>query len=227
MTKSNDKFTEVLYSNTPITTYPYTMNFDNTNGGWVSRTTDAKRLFKLDTIPYLNGSQGNNKGWYLEVPVDGSGDVWVESPVFNISGMLNPMLSMDIKYKLSGSNNKVLMQYTTNGGASWTTLGSGDDPQWFNSKTYSSWNDNYANPVASWTKVQHNLCPINGQTCVKFRIATQSMYYNKDRAWFAFDNFKIEDMTDEKLRNDFKSIKAQNVKLRDEIKRLREINKKP
>ena len=38
---------------------------------------------------------------------------------------------------------------------------------------------------------------------------------------------EIEDMTDEKLRNDFKSIKAQNVKLRDEIKRLREINKKP
>mgnify|MGYP000896871458 FL=1 len=192
----NDTIRENRFSNTPVTTYPYLADFNNSNQGWVSRTTNAPRLFIRDSIPYLGGSQGNGQGWFLDVTNNANGEVWVESPVFSLTGMTNPMLSMDVKYQLTNYYNRVIVQYSLNGGTSWTTLGSAADPMWYNSASYTSWNDNYASPVSQWTQVQHNLCNISGQTCVKFRIATSSLYYNYDRAWFAFDNFRIEDRPD-------------------------------
>ncbi|MBP7498193.1 MAG: hypothetical protein KA792_11070, partial [Bacteroidales bacterium] len=200
---NNDKY---VYNDTlidgrrqKVSAYPYNENFNQSPAGWFAGTSNpsfSTRTFKYGFVPYLNGPAGNAKSWYLTVPVDGSADVWVESPVFNLSGLNNPVLSMDIKYKLTGSNNKVILQYSVNDGVNWITLGNGNEPLWYNSKGYNSWNDNYNNPVTEWTKVQHGLCAINGQSCVKFRISTQSLYYNNDRAWFAFDNFKIEDRPD-------------------------------
>ena len=192
---SNNVLSETRFSNIPITTYPYTADFNTDNQGWVSRTTDATRLFIHDSIPYLSGAESHGKSWYLSASLqECCTDVWVESPNFNLNGLTNPILSMDIKYSLPfyyGYNN-VTVQYSTNGGNNWTrtVLGSSADPQWYPSSS------NYINDwgngtVASWTNVEHSLAPVLNATCVKFRISTGSLYYAGDE--FAFDNFKIQD----------------------------------
>ena len=155
-------------------------------------------MFIYDTLPYLSGPQDSGKCWYLSVLDNGwNGDVWVESPVYNLEALSNPIVSMDIKYQLTGGNNNVILQYSNNGGSTWTTLGSFGDANWYNSGTNGgSWNNNINNPVSGWTKVQHIMCPMIGQPCVKFRITTNSLYYNGDNAYFAFDNFRIQDRPD-------------------------------
>ena len=124
-----------------VTDYPFTENFNSSTGGWFAgsaNSTDTSRGFIYGAIPYLNGPEGNGNSWYLKSDVqECCTDVWVESPVFNLQGLTNPILSMDIKYSLPfyyGYNN-VTVQYSTDGGSSWTVLGLSSDPQWYTSSS--------------------------------------------------------------------------------------------
>ena len=64
---ANNTKSLTVYSNEPISAYPYNENFNTNNDGWIAHSTDANRMFALDTLPYLGGSQGNGKDWYLNV----------------------------------------------------------------------------------------------------------------------------------------------------------------
>ncbi len=194
---SNDNLVENRYSSVPISTFPYSQNFDADNGGWVSRTTDSSRFFHWDTLPYLNGPQGQGKSWFVETNSSYNGTYfWVESPVFDFSALTSPILSMDIKHQLH-NNDFFRVEYSTNGGTSWTQLGSSSDPNWYNTSVW--WRNSYNNPVDQWTKVQHSLCALAGQSCVKFRVYGRAYYGNPNYpTWykFAFDNVEIKDGPD-------------------------------
>ena len=131
--------------------------------------------------------------WYLKVPNNGwYGDVWVQSPVYNFTNVIKPNLYMDIKYQLTNGNNSVIVQYSTNGGTSWTTIGTVNDANWYNSSANGgSWNNNLGSPVNTWTHVKHSICETEGLSCVIFRVSTYNLYYNNNNAYFAFDNFRI------------------------------------
>jgi len=194
---SNDNLIENRYSSVPINTFPYTENFETNNGGWVSRTTHSSRFFNLDTLPYLNGPQGNGSSWFTETNVSINGTYfWVESPIFDLTAVTNPILTMDIKHQLYSSD-FFRVEYSTNGGTSWTILGSGSDPNWYNSSN--RWTNSYTNPVDQWQKVQHDLCAVAGQGCVKLRVYGRAYYGNPNYSdWykFAFDNIEIKDGPD-------------------------------
>ena len=85
---ANNVLSETRFSNSPIASYPYTADFNTDNEGWVSRTTDATRLFIHDSIPYLSGPQGNGKSWYLSASLqECCTDVWVESQYSICNGL--------------------------------------------------------------------------------------------------------------------------------------------
>jgi hypothetical protein len=185
-------------TSTPLITYPYLANFNTGNQGWSSGTTSANgnRVFRRGTFSYLNGNEFNSDSWFIDMagPSGYSGDVWVESPVFNLTGLSSPLLQMDIKYQLYTANNPIIVQYSLNGGTSWITLGTSADPNWYNQTNY--WGNNDASPVNIWTTMQRSLCSIVGQACVKFRVTTSSFYYSANNSKFAFDNFAIIDQAD-------------------------------
>ncbi|MDT8412435.1 MAG: choice-of-anchor J domain-containing protein, partial [Vicingaceae bacterium] len=184
-----------------VTTYPYNADFNISNAGWLATGQNPPlnngRNFIHGTVPYLGGPQGNGKSWYIETTTTNvSTQIWVESPVFDFSGLVNPQLSMDIKHSLHSSD-WVRVEYSLNGGTSWTILGNGSDPNWYNQT--SNWSNSQANPQANWQNVQRNLCVLAGQSCVKIRVLARPFYglptypnwYN-----FAFDNFQIIDGPD-------------------------------
>ena len=194
---SNDNLVENRYSNIPINTFPYAENFDATNGGWVSRSTVEHRYFHWDSLNYLNGAQGNGNSWFCETTTSNNGTfIWVESPIFDLSALSNPQLSFDLKHSLHPSD-YFRVEYSINGGTTWTQLGSGASPGWYNTTNY--WQNSYTAPVDAWTRVQHSLCALVGQSCVKLRFYGRPYYshptYN-DYHYFAFDNFEITDGTD-------------------------------
>jgi hypothetical protein len=194
---ANDSRTENRFSSVPIATFPYFEDFEADNGGWVSRTAISHRYFHWDTLTYLNGPQGNGKSWFVETSQTNNGTfIWVESPIFNLSGLSNPQLSMDIKHALHPSD-YFHVEYSTNGGTTWTQLGNSSSPGWYNTTNW--WSSSHTAPVNSWTRVQHSLCALVGQSCVKFRIYGRPFYSEPtytNHHYFAFDNFEINDGVD-------------------------------
>jgi len=196
-TLSNNTITEIRYSDAPITVYPYIETFETNNAAWASGGNTTTRYFDRDSVPYLGGPDGNGNSWFIEsYDLSAYSDIWVESPVFDFTGLTNPMLLMDIKYNLTYDwcDRSVYVQYSTNGGGAWTTLGTNADPNWYNPGANTCWPNTWAAGVDSgWTNVQQTLCDLIGETCVKFRIYGDDMRYLD---MFAFDNFTIEDRTD-------------------------------
>ncbi len=192
----NDNLIENRFSSNPINTFPYTENFNADNGGWVSRTTVNHRYFRLDTLPYLNGAQGQGDSWYVETTQSNNGTyIWVESPEFDFSTLTNPRLTMDVKHSLHNSD-YFHVEYSLNGGATWTQLGS-TEPNWYNAANW--WRNSYTAPVDAWTQVQKSLCALAGQSCVKLRVYGRpyySMPTYSNYHLFAFDNVVIEEGND-------------------------------
>ena len=192
-TPANDNLVENRISGAPIVAFPYTEDFNASNGGWVSRTTDDTRLFVWDTIPYLNGQQGQGNSWSTKVTGNNGAYIWVESPIFDFSALSNPQLFVDIKHSLHSSD-FFHVEYSLNGGSTWTQLGTGAEPNWYNGTNW--WRNSFANPVDQWTTFQHGLCNLAGQPCVKLRFYGRPYYgppsypeYYK----FAFDNIRIRE----------------------------------
>ncbi|MBD3636012.1 MAG: T9SS type A sorting domain-containing protein [Crocinitomicaceae bacterium] len=194
---ANDNLQETRFSGSPISTFPYSENFNADNGGWVSRTTNDTRLFDLDTLSYLNGPEGQGKSWFVRTSASNNGSfIWVESPEFDFSGLTDPQLFVDIKHSLHNSD-YFHVEYSTDGGGTWSQLGTGSDPNWYN--TASWWRNSYLNPVDSWTTHQKSLCNLAGQPCVKLRFRGRPYYsaptYSNYHL-FAFDNVEIRDGPD-------------------------------
>jgi hypothetical protein len=181
-----------------INSYPYFQDFNSGAAYWIDTgstpPTNGGRNFVLDALPYLNGPDGNGDSWYVETTSSNNATyIWVESPVFDFSNVTNPKMLMDIKHSLHNSD-YFQVQYSLNGGTSWTPLGTSADPYWYN--TASWWRNSFSNPVDVWTNVEHTLCMLIGESCVKFRIYGRPYYSTptySDYHHFAFDNFHISD----------------------------------
>ncbi|MCB0402857.1 MAG: choice-of-anchor J domain-containing protein, partial [Flavobacteriales bacterium] len=174
-------FNDTLYDSRQqlvVSTYPYTQDFNGTTAGWQATgqapPLNNGRNFYHGSLPYLNGAQGMGDSWYVETTSSNNGTfIWVESPVFDFSSLSNPQLTFDIKHSLHSSD-YFHVEYSLNGGTTWTQLGSGTDPYWYNNASW--WQNSYAAPVDQWTQVQHNLCALAGQSCVKLRIYGRPYY---------------------------------------------------
>ena len=196
---SNNGVTEVRYNNVPINTYPYTADFNTHNDGWVTSpvTYFEQKYFYIDTLPYLNGQQGNGRSWLLNDVNAGSRDAFVESPVFDLSKVTNPRLHMDIKLQslYDASDRYVVVQYSLNGGTTWTQLGTNGQANWYGVSPQISccgWGNG---TLDSWTPAFYDLCALSGESCVKFRVFGNDLYETK----FAFDNFEISAGTGDDL----------------------------
>lgn len=200
----NNTITEDRFA-TKINSFPVTADFNATTCGWVSGsnvlTNPNKRIFLRDTVPYLGGSQGNGKSWFIEVSSANSvtNEIWAESPEYDFTNISTGFFSMDIKYQLHNSD-YVWVEYSTNGGSVWSTLGTNTDPDWYNSTGTNNnyWRNNINTPVSEWTHVQHTLCNLSNKPCVKFRVKARPYQNTVDSAgghyYFAFDNVQITEL---------------------------------
>ena len=181
-----------------VNTYPYSEDFNSGPAYWIPGGTNPPlnngREFVLGALPYLNGPQGQGDSWYVQTTISNQGDyIWVESPVFDFSNLTNPTLTMDIKHSLHNSD-YFQVQYSLNGGVTWTQLGGPIDPLWYNATNW--WRNSYAAPVDGWLTVQQELCQLSGESCVKFRVYGRPYYSAPTYAnyhLFGFDNFMIDD----------------------------------
>ena len=169
-----------------ITDFPYTEDFEANDGFWIDTMETATTQFHWGPLPYLNGPEGNGNSWYIEITGNNQPEVWIESPVFDLSKISEPFLELDIKYDLQYSQNREYAQieYSIDGGMIWDKLGTSADTSWYNS-VYNNWNG----VQATWKRVSKSLCDLSGEPCVQFRIIAKP-YYSSNK-YFAFDNLVV------------------------------------
>ncbi|WP_422362249.1 Ig-like domain-containing protein [Reichenbachiella sp.] len=105
---------------------PYSWTHGDLNNG------SANNLITSDLYPQFEGSDGY--AWHTAA-LDATGatdtynyqvseDSWIYSPSFDISGMSRPMVKATMIHNFGAGNEGAVLQHSTDGGVTWTPLGS-------------------------------------------------------------------------------------------------------
>lgn len=168
-----------------VNTFPYVQNFNSGPDGW---QTGGTTTFALGTFSKLGGNAGFGNSWMtnLSGAYSNGENGYILSPVFDLSSLSCAWIGFDYKFNTESCCDYATFEYSTNGGVSWSVLGTtGDYLNWFNSGT--TWRGNGG---TSWIHAEHNISFLAGQTCVifRYRFATDGSVVSDGAA---FDNFNI------------------------------------
>lgn len=193
----NDSSSKVVESIPVISTFPYTQNFDAGNGGWVSGGTNSSWALGTPAKSVINTAASTPNSWVTNLTgqYNSSEASYVQSPCFSFSSLSNPKLTMKVWWDSENNWDGANVQYSTDGGATWTVLGTvGSGINWY---TSSSVNSSNGQPVwvgspgsGSWLTAEYPLANLANQAQVQFRIRfTSDPSVQNDG--FAFDDFTI------------------------------------
>ncbi len=128
-----------------VNSFPYLQNFEAGQGSWYA----ADGVFNsweygTPNSPRIKGAASGSKAWKTNLIgyYNNQETGYLYSPCFNLSGMTNPTLSFSLALDLedcgvAGLCDGAWVEYSTDGGNSWTKLGiSGQGTNWYN-KNYS------------------------------------------------------------------------------------------
>ncbi|MFN7879359.1 MAG: hypothetical protein ACK5P1_05055, partial [Sphingobacteriia bacterium] len=217
--RSNDTSRLSLNVSVPfVDNYPYTADFNSGSLGWVAANasgTGTNTWVQSSSLPAnyagfsgVDASQGG--AWYTSMVANQSNSPALYSPIFDLNGTTNPILSFDYKMQIGNILNccwgsRVIVEYQLNGTSSWTTLGSNTDPDasWY-SAAPSGWTTGWGSPGlsgpgltttrSSWQQARMPLCNLTAASCVQFRIWAHVAWIPTGvPAQFAVDNFRISD----------------------------------
>ncbi|MFK7796587.1 MAG: T9SS type A sorting domain-containing protein [Aureispira sp.] len=197
-----------------ISSYPYEMDFENSNGDWFAESRDSShRLlweWGIDSNALVGQSDSNNHIWATQTnqAYQPDEDAWVYSPCFDLSSLNRPMISLDFWSDVRPSDGALLEYQGANG--RWFPLGAvnrGID--WYNSgAVYARPGDQVLPGSATsmgWIGQQQSTwkngrCKLDGiayNNSTRFRIAFASLPnpLSGSLDGFAFDNVIIRNRT--------------------------------
>lgn len=192
---------------TPISTYPYTENFDNGTGGWAASGAGSSWALGTPAKATINSAASGPNAWVTSLTgsYNSSENSFVTSPCFDFSSLTAPALEMKIWWEAETDGDGAILQSSTNNGQTWVTIGRAGDPDnWYNSQSitaapggqFQGWsgNDNN-NPRGSggWVVARHRLQALAGQPNVRLRVLFASNNSATDDG-IAFDDFKITNL---------------------------------
>jgi gliding motility-associated-like protein len=201
-----------------INTYPYTQDFEASNGGWFSGGTNSSWVWGIVRKNVITQAASGTNCWVTGGLADSqynNGEYsYIQSPCFDLSSLTNPYLSVKIFWETENRYDGASMQYSIDSGKTFMPLGTYADGQscpydnWFNTQTINTlggagWTGNIQPTAAcnggvggglgKWVSAKHTLNFLLGQTHVIFRFmfgaGTQCNSYDG----FAMDDFTISE----------------------------------
>jgi MAM domain, meprin/A5/mu/CARDB len=182
----------------------YLEDFELGQGGWTIGGTTTTWAFGTPAGAVIVGAAsgvnafgtGNLTGQYLN-----NEDGFVRSPCFDMTGMADPYISLDVWWNAEFSWDGMNVQYTTDGGNTWTNVGAFGDPNnWYTDNTINgmpggsmegwSGRDSTANGSGGWVTAFRQVPFLANVGAVEFRVTFGSDASVPDNGT-AFDNFQI------------------------------------
>jgi hypothetical protein len=210
----NDSLTTEVTHVPEVSTFPYSEDFESGPGGWTSGGTSSSWELGLPAGPIIVAAPTTGlNSWVTNLTdfYNSNERSYVISPCFDFTSMSNPAVAFDIWWDIEsgfffGPTDGAIMQYSLDGGSSWTRVGNFGEPiNWYNYSDIGSapgdepfpapgWSGNTGSGDGSftWIRAQHNLDGLAGLSSVRLRIAFASDGFGNFDG-IAFDNFGIQD----------------------------------
>ena len=189
----------------------YFETFNDLASGWSTGSEDLLDSWILNEPDFAGFIQTeNDKAWYTDLP-DHTGNYlehsWVRSPCFDLSGLSNPVIQLNIMKSFRPGMDGAVIQHQDQVNPGWNTLGTYKGGlNWYNDSAINNepggssigWGLVLPEPDNEWVTARHSLDILAGNPLVKFRVAVATSgsheiipgVFNQG---FAFDNFVIGD----------------------------------
>lgn len=197
-----------------ISTFPYIEGFEANNGNWNTGGIASDWAWGTPAKTVINSAGGGNRSW-ITGGLTGSSynnaeNSWLQSPCFDFTALLYPQISFKVFWETERQYDGASIQYSTNGGTSWTILGSINSntncqgENWFNTPSVNflgsanGWSGNIqagsgsclgGNGSGSWLTARHTLTALAGQPNIRFRFL-----FGAGTTCNAFNGFAIDDI---------------------------------
>ena len=205
---TNNTATTTVTVSELVSSFPYAESFEGSNT-W---SQDGSNVFQLGTpsAVIINSASDGANAWVTNLTgsYPDNATAFVLSPIFDLSGLAQPTIVLDIWYEIETDWDGALVQSSIDGGQSWQTVGAlGDPVNWYNSNVIlangstalnglssngDAWSGDLGNGSNGWITAIHDLNQVLGQSSVQLRVA-----FGSDGAvtneGFAFDNVRIID----------------------------------
>lgn len=205
---------------TPISSFPYTEGFETTNGSWVAGGTGSDWAWGTPAKIIINAAATGSKCWITGGLTPGAytnGEAsWLQSPCFDFTTLKYPYISFAVFWETERRFDGATFQYSTDLGATWTNVGSQNDPanclngSWFNfspitglnplTTVREGWSGTIQPTVGScqgtggsgrWVNAQHTMPYLAAQPNVIFRFAFGAGTTCNNYDGFAIDDIQI------------------------------------
>ncbi len=185
---------------TTISTYPYTQNFDSGAGGWVAGGSNSSWALGTPAKSVINAAGSGTSSWVTNLTgnYNSSESSQVLSPCFNMSTLIQPIMTMKIWWSSESGWDGAVLQSSINNGATWQNVGAFNDPNnWFNDNSIdgnpggqmTGWSGTATASSGGWVTAKHNLTGLGGQASVRFRVA-----FGADGV-IEYDGFAFDDVS--------------------------------
>jgi hypothetical protein len=213
-TKANNVI--ILDYVTPTASGGYSTDFEIGSNPWVVSTTSTNSswIYGVPSGNVIQPSASGNYAWWTGNNADSTltfstfnNDETSEvlSPCLNLTDLKRPMISLDYWSDMTGAFDGAVVQFSTDDGTTWQTIGNADGYgiNWYDTQNITSnvgGQDNFAwsgsKPTEGWMNARFNLdqIPPAERDLVRFRIAFASNGDNPTGEilnGFAFDNIYV------------------------------------
>ena len=203
----NDTNRTTVISVPLVSTMPYTADFESGSAGWRTYGTNSSWQLGTPAGPVINSAGGGTQSWTTSLTGDYNNNEWsyLESPCLDLSTLTAPEVRFKVWWDSEYNWDGLQLQYSTNGGANWTVVGTvGTGTNWYNNTLtngpgigLAAWNGTQVGfpgntGSGGWLVAKHPIPALAGQNGVLFRFMFVSdVSVTKDGV--AVDDFRVSD----------------------------------
>lgn len=173
---SNDTASSTIVSE-PTLAYPYSEDFETSNGGWTASGTNASWAWGAPTAPYISNAGNGTNAWVTNLagPYSNNEDSYLESPCIDLTALTaDPRLEFLHSYLTEECCDEGWVELSTDGGQNYSKiLTSTTAINWYNDSTPQLWNDSSVAGSGNWQVASTDLTGAAGNI-VKVRFAFSS-----------------------------------------------------
>jgi len=201
---TNDTLREIVAS-IPIGTFPYTEDFETSNGGWTTSGAASTWAWGTPAGSVIASAAGGTGAWVTNLTgAYNNGEFsYLESPCFDLSGQTSdPVLRFSLTYETESCCDEGWVEVSTDGGVTWNkSIDLGAAQNWYNDLGNQWWDGNNASGAGIWDTTSNVLTGTAGFSSVKFRFAFSSDG-SVVREGFGVDNVSLDVLTSVENIND-------------------------
>ncbi len=179
---SNDSILNYNFHVSPvISTFPYLEGFESNAGSWYSKGQNSSWQWGTPTKTVINKAANGTKAWVTNLTGNyNTNEIsYLYSPCFNLSGLVQPVLSFSHIFQIEDGTpaDYNWIEYSTDGGLTWTRLGINNQPgstNWFNDPTGKN---QWRTSLTTWHVASINIPTTANNTRFRF-VMSSDLGYN-------------------------------------------------